>query len=71
MRSCLCYSRQNLSDRKGSQADILPQFRRAAAMRREAAPQLASWRPAQSGQNPPSAGRWLYDRETAMVAAFL
>ena len=34
----------------GSQADILPQFSRAAAMQREAAPQLASWRPSQYGQ---------------------
>jgi hypothetical protein len=39
----------------GSQADILPQFSRAAAMRREAAPQAASWRQSQYGQERPLA----------------
>jgi len=38
--------------RFGSQADILPQSGRAAAIRREAAPQLASWRQSQYGHKP-------------------
>jgi len=36
--------------RSGSQAVILPQIFRTAAMRCEAARQLASWRPPQIGQ---------------------
>jgi hypothetical protein len=39
--------------RNGSQAVILPQIFRAAAMRCEAAPQLASRRPSQNGQEQP------------------
>jgi hypothetical protein len=34
----------------GSQAVILPQISRPAAMRRKPAPRPASWRPAQNGQ---------------------
>jgi len=44
----------------GSQADILPQFSRAAAMRREAAPQLASWRQSQYGQERTAAAVQIY-----------
>ena len=40
--------------RFGSQADILPQFARVAAMRCEAAPQLGSWRASQNGHKRPS-----------------
>lgn len=39
--------------RVGSEAVILRQNFRAAAMRRKAAPRLASWRPFQNGQKQP------------------
>ncbi len=42
--------REALAVRFGSQADILTQFVRPAAIRGEAAPQLAPWRASQNGQ---------------------
>jgi hypothetical protein len=45
-----CSQRHLTNGRNGSVADILPQIFRLAAMRCEAALQLASWRPSQNGQ---------------------